>query len=224
VAQGLNASSSLGKGESLVHLSLYDSVNCEKTHEYVCFGEQTLLEAVCAFYCLIARLEGKEQTHHLNSYCLIEDCFYYHGPQARKKVEDIIAFSQQAHEGSHPEPPLRLLEMGKSRLKHLRVVFGRPYVYRHLEGCDHVLIFKDLHLLTEGQSRDPVGKEKYPLVVFEGRMRRRKCEGCRCRFAEWVSLSDPLKGGKHLYLCGDCHSSLHREAREAQVFIRYLHD
>lgn len=73
--------------------------------------------------------------------------------------------------------------MGKVKLKNLRVVYGRPYLYRHLEGCDHLIIFKDLRILTEHQVNDPTKKDKYPLVVFEGRMRRRKCEGCKIKFA-----------------------------------------
>lgn len=65
----------------------------------------------------------------------------------------------------------------------MRVVFGRPYLYRHLDGCDHIIIFKDLRILTENQGTDPLKKDKYPLVVFEARMRRRKCEGCKIKFA-----------------------------------------
>jgi len=47
------------------------------------------------------------------------------------------------------------------------------------------------------------------LAVFEGRMRRRKCDGCRTKFADIVSLNDGLKGGKHMYLCQNCHVNLH---------------
>ena len=40
-------------------------------------------------------------------------------------------------------------------------------------------------------------------------MRKRKCDGCRSKYAEWVSLNDPLKAGKHTYLCKECHANLH---------------
>ena len=56
--------------------------------------------------------------------------------------------------------------MGKTKVNNLRVIFGRPYIYRHLDGCDHLLIFKDLRVLTEYQVSDPVKKNKYPLLVF----------------------------------------------------------
>jgi hypothetical protein len=44
---------------------------------------------------MIAKLENREASHWANSYCLIEDSFYFHGNVARKKIEEIIAFSTQ---------------------------------------------------------------------------------------------------------------------------------
>lgn len=158
---------------------------------------------------------------------MIEDNFYYHGNAARKKVEEVIAFSNEnfEEEGIKPERTHALIEMTKMKIKNLRVVFGRPYLYRHLEGCDHIIIFKDLHVLSDFQLYEPIKKDKYPLTVFEGRMRRRKCDGCRMKFSDWVSLNDPLKGGKHAYLCKECHSNLHGDSQRIdQTFIRYIHD
>ncbi len=38
--------------------------------------------------------------------------------------------------------------MNKLFIKNLRVVFGRPYLFRHLDGCDHMIVFKDLRLYS----------------------------------------------------------------------------
>lgn len=155
-------------GEPLVSISLYDSINGEKVYEYLCYGEETLLEVVCKFYCLIARLEGKESIHWANSYCLIEDNFYYHGNTAHKKIDEIIAFSNHnlEEDGMKTEHSHAIYEMAKTKVKSLRVVFGRPYLFRHLEGCDHIIIFKDMHILAENQTSEPIRKDKYPLAVF----------------------------------------------------------
>jgi hypothetical protein len=48
--------------------------------------------------------------------------------------------------------------MDKTELKNLRVVFGRPYLFRHLDGCDHIITFKDLRLLSENSIIDPIKK------------------------------------------------------------------
>ena len=69
-----------------------------------------------------------------------------------------------------------------------------------------------MHIISQNQNYEPIKKDKYPLTVFEGRMRRRKCDGCRTKFAHWVSLNDPLKLGKHAYLCQECHENLHDES------------
>jgi hypothetical protein len=74
-------------GEPILTISLYDSINGEKTFEYNCHGEQTLLDLACRFYCMIARLEGREGNHWNNSYFLIEENFYFHGNVARKKID-----------------------------------------------------------------------------------------------------------------------------------------
>ena len=32
--------------------------------------------------------------------------------------------------------------MKKTSIQDLRVIFGRVYLFRHLGGCDHLIIFK----------------------------------------------------------------------------------
>lgn len=53
-------------------------------------------------------------------------------------------------------------------------------------------------------------------------MRRRKCDGCRIKYADWVSLNDPLKLGKHAYFCKECQNNLH--GNDTQTCVQYLHD
>ena len=54
---------------------------------------------------------------------------------------------------------IQSIEMNKIKLKNLRVVFGRPYLFRHLEGCDHIIIFKDLRILSENYQADIIKKD-----------------------------------------------------------------
>ena len=39
--------------------------------------------------------------------------------------------------------------MSNIELKHLRVIFGRPYLFRHIGGCDHMIVFKDIKLFSK---------------------------------------------------------------------------
>lgn len=86
----------------------------------------------------------------------------------------------------------------------LRVIFGSPYVYSHLDGCDHIVIFKEARLFMGNDSVssfEAPEKSSYPVRVFESKMKRKKCEGCGDKFAVVASLSDPLKKGENLFLC-----------------------
>ena len=98
------------------------------------------------FYCLIAKHEGKENSHHLNSYFLIEENFYFYGHQVKNNIDEMIKMSPDSREGQ--SKPLKALSMGSTKMKELRVIFGRPYLFRHLEGCDHTIVFKDLRILS----------------------------------------------------------------------------
>jgi hypothetical protein len=55
--------------------------------------------------------------------------------------------------------------MNHTELKNLRVVFGRPYLFRHMNGCDHMIVFKDIRLFDKN-GIDPDIKKKYPFMVF----------------------------------------------------------
>lgn len=225
----------LQPSDALISLNFYDSVNGEKQHEFVCHGKQTLLDLAKQFYCLIAKLENlDQQANYLDSYFLIEENFYFYGNNARQKIEEVIGFVNKNQEKEYymgEETEMKSSpsksDMSKASLSGLRVVFGRPYLYRHLEGCDHMVIFKDLRLFSPSSATDPNRKAVYPLVVFESKMKKRRCEACKAQFSSVVSLADPLKNRKTLYLCEECHHNLHSSSKAREddnIFVKYIHD
>lgn len=69
--------------------------------------------------------------------------------------------------------------MKKISLQDLRVIFGEVYIFRHLGGCDHMIVFKEARLFTEGNPlNDILEKWRYPIISFESKMKRKKCDGC----------------------------------------------
>ena len=56
--------------------------------------------------------------------------------------------------------------MNNIDIKSLRIVFGRPYLFRHMNGCDHMVVFKDIKLFSKTNGIEPDNKKKYPLMVF----------------------------------------------------------
>jgi hypothetical protein len=54
--------------------------------------------------------------------------------------------------------------MEKTRIEELRVEVGQPYVYRHLEGCDHMLVFNQIRLMDP--SIDLRDSRSYPVNIY----------------------------------------------------------
>ena len=48
----------------------------------------------------------------------------------------------------------------------------------------------------------------YPLGVYEGRVGRRRCEGCERWFAAVMVRRDKNKGGEDMWLCEGCYEGL----------------
>lgn len=60
VVKSSKKSPELKKMDLLVHVNYYDSHNCEKQYEFVCYSEQTVLNLVEKFKCLIEILGNEE--------------------------------------------------------------------------------------------------------------------------------------------------------------------
>ncbi len=63
-----------------------------------------------------------------------------------------------------------------------------------------MIVFKDIRLYDKN-GIDPDIRRKYPFIVFESKMKKRKCEGCENSFAVFVCVGDKLKNGQSSCLC-----------------------
>jgi snRNA-activating protein complex subunit 3 len=58
------------------------------------------------------------------------------------------------------ETDFRQENMHETRVKDLMIVIGQPYLYRHDDNCDHIIIFHDFRLFNG--KNDPLFKDVYP--------------------------------------------------------------
>lgn len=117
--------------------------------------------------------------------------------------------------------------MERTRVEELRVEVGQPYVYRHLLGCDHMIIFNQVRLLDS--ATDLRDSREYPINIYEKKLKRRRCDGCDRKFATLIVLDDRMKNGEHGYYCDRCHSDLHlttdgEPKLKGMTVIKYFHD
>lgn len=93
------------------------------------------------FDCMISQLHsahyanGKANMEDLCKYLIMGDCIYYQGRRAEvEKIAEKAACFEKVN--------YRLSPMESVQMADLRVIFGHPYMYRHLGGCDHIVIFR----------------------------------------------------------------------------------
>lgn len=107
-------------------------------------------------------------------YIIIGDHIYYHGD-----VEELDNFLERAH--SFEKVNYKLIYMNDIKLGDLRVIFGHPYLYRHLGGCDHMICFREARIFMKNDEyqHDVVERAVYPYEVFESKMKKKRCDGCQ---------------------------------------------
>jgi RNase P subunit RPR2 len=121
------------------------------------------------------------------------------------------------------------LSMGDCRLESLHLRVGYPYLYRHMEHCDHIILLCDVRL---ADAYDSFIKEQRCLVTYQRKIKRRICDACAFYYAKFMSINDKIGGensSKVLFFCEYCIKKLHaKEANEGTIYsvklIPYYHD
>ena len=57
----------------------------------------------------------------------------------------------------------------------LSIRIGKVYVYRHLNCCDHMVVFNNIRMVNPTDNLFP---SNYPIQIFQNKIKRRKCYAC----------------------------------------------
>ena len=104
------------------------------------------------------------------------------------------------------------LDMNKIKIEDIPLRIGYPYIFRHIDSCDHVIILNDIRVSDKYDNilkRDE--KEKKAIVTYQKKLKRKKCDACQFYYAEFISINDIVKGNVNnaLFLCNHCLKKLH---------------
>jgi hypothetical protein len=110
---------------------------------------------------------------------------------------------------------------------HFRV--GYPYLFRHIDYCDHMVMLVDIKL---SDFYDKFVKEEgRGIVTYQKKLKRRLCDGCNFYYAKFISINDKIGGesNKVIFFCEYCLKKLHqKEIKENTLsslkLIPYYHD
>ncbi len=119
------------------------------------------------------------------------------------------------------------LEMN-TYIKDIPMRIGYPYLFRHVEYCDHMILLNDIRVMDKYDNFD---KDEKAMVTFQKKIKRRKCDACMFYYAKFISINDIAMGdvSHALFLCDYCLRKLHEndlnEKNTSNLkIIPYFHD
>ena len=113
-------------------------------------------------------------------------------------------------------------------IKDIPMRIGYPYLFRHVEYCDHMILLNDIRVMDKYDNFD---KDEKAMVTFQKKIKRRKCDACMFYYAKFISINDIAMGdvSHALFLCDYCLRKLHEndlnEKNTSNLkIIPYFHD
>ena len=94
---------------------------------------------------------------------------------------------------------------------------GYPYLFRHIESCDHMIILNDIREIDKYDNfkieNGKVEKKNIAIVTYQKKVKRRKCDACLFYYATMISINDLAMGdvSHALFLCQYCVRKLHSQ-------------
>jgi RNase P subunit RPR2 len=130
------------------------------------------------------------------------------------------------------------ISMNDYTLNEIYFRIGYPYLYRHIDYCDHMIMLIDVRIsdlydkFAEGNETKEEGEgennisdsnasSSKNLVTYQKKLKRRLCDGCVFYYAKFISINDRIGGdsntlingssNKVLFFCEFCLKKLHEK-------------
>ena len=126
--------------------------------------------------------------------------------------------------------------MNDTALIDIPIRIGYPYLFRHGDGCDHMVILNDIRLIDKYDSfkveqGGNITNDNRAIVTYQKKLKRRKCDACLFYYAKFISINDISMGdvSHALFLCDHCIKKLHyKDVSEKNAgnlkLVPYFHD
>ena len=130
--------------------------------------------------------------------------------------------------GMKPNQNINIKRMNMTKLNELDIRLGIRYLYCHLNGCcEHAVYFVDIRL--HHPIMDSMLKSDYPKVIFQTKMKRRRCYICNAWSGRYLVFGDRLADMNPCLYCQHCYHSLHYTADGELLYddftvFPYVHD
>ncbi|PRP87976.1 hypothetical protein PROFUN_02713 [Planoprotostelium fungivorum] len=195
-----------------------------KLQEFRVLGSQCLTELRDKLNCHIDRMyEGPDTP---SGYFFIENTFYNDMRDLRAKAysNEIIDWVMTEEEGKVPryaQPGLNHYNtkmMEHTLFRDLSIRVGAPYHYMHQGDCTHNVVFTCLRAAHEQDEQD---RNRYPIQMFQNKVKKHKCSICEIHFAKVITINDRLAPENPCYFCDNCFGPLHYDDTGMAVYEDY---
>ncbi|KND03743.1 uncharacterized protein SPPG_01201 [Spizellomyces punctatus DAOM BR117] len=189
-------------------------------------GSQPLTALRNTFYCPTDFLQldnwdppiDNLQVKQSASYFFIENVFYIdtRNPSAADYSRPIIEWAEE--EGRHPSIGPYLTDvMSERRFIDLTLRLNTPYLFVHQGNCEHIMVFKEVRLITEQDDRR---LHAYPKTIASSRLLQfhQLCNICGSHKAEWATTEDMRADRDPCLWCDDCFDKFHFNEDGSKAF------
>lgn len=207
--------------ELLLRIAVYDCNRQALSQEFIVLGSQKLSDLRDRLQCLSddvydAHVGG-------SSYFLIEGVFYDDTrPRADGTVPVPLSREPMAwvrEKKRYAQPILDLYTTASMEdtawidLPAVRI--NAMYTFCHQGKCTHTVVVTEMRL---AHASDIDNQRAYPLLVYEPKLRRRKCGVCGMYAARFVTYNDRLAPESPFFFCSICYDQFHYDDKDQLLY------
>eukprot|EP00299_Pterocystis_sp_00344_P009846 c4272_g1_i1.p1 GENE.c4272_g1_i1~~c4272_g1_i1.p1 ORF type:complete len:348 (-),score=80.12 c4272_g1_i1:15-1058(-) len=200
----------LAPPDVIISVSFHTIDKPTKVQEYLVHGQQFLTALRDRFYCLEDHILLGPSTP--SSYFLIEGTFYCDTRNPRA-----IDYSKEIRE-HFKLVPFTSKPMEETQFVDLQVVLGKRYVFCHQGNHEHAIVFNQLRFVHDGDELNP---NVYPILIFQSKLKIRKCSVCDIHAAKFVCYDDKQTPESPYLFCEVCYHSLHYNDQDIILYSDY---
>jgi len=210
--------------------------------DWLVLGSQKLTELRDEFSCLrdeLARSQAvmAQQRVLKSASFLIENVFYndMRCPENADLSAPIVAWADRKRAEMPATSmasasilgPYERKDMAATTFAQLRVRVGASYAFLHQGDCEHRVVVTDIRLFSPGE--DEADRRKYPRLVCQSRVSRRKCAICNLFAATLVTYGDERAPSSPAFWCQRCYDGFHLDAAGNPLYtnftkLPYIHE
>ena len=108
-------------------------------------------------------------------------CEYLNSSESKFEYNKEIYFNYSSSYSEINSEIYNEYSMGDVRISDITIRIGYPYLFRHIDHCDHMIMLTDIRI---NDKYDIFLKDSSSLITYQKKIKRRICDSCLLYFAK----------------------------------------